>query len=153
MSLEIKYQSMSRAQPIWRRVVPHTLGYEGFRWHIRAFCYLREKLIDFLLARIHEINDLQPDKIDSSYDISWHNILEVKIAPHPGLSETQKKTIERDYGMENGIGLIRVRAALYYYLEKKLGLGEGCEYRPPEEQQIILVNRDEINRLRALYKS
>lgn len=144
MSLEIEYQSMSRTQPIWRRIVPHTLAYDGYRWHVRAYCYIRKTFRDFLLARILRIKDHQPGEIDSSADIRWHNFIEVKIAPHPGLTETQKRIIERDYGMENGTGMLKVRAALYFYLEKQLGLDEECESRPPQQQQIILVNRDEV---------
>lgn len=152
MSLEIKYQSMSREQPIWRKIAPHTLAYDGFRWHIRAYCYIRNDFRDFLLVRILELRDLQPAEIDSSADICWHNFIEVKIKPHPGLSEVQKKIIERDYGMENGVGTIKVRAALYFYLERHLGL-EECVSRPPQEQQIILVNRDEIKEMRTRYNS
>lgn len=153
MSVEIEYQSMSREEPIWRRVVPHTLAYNGYRWHIRAYCYIRKTFRDFLFARILKIRDHQPDKIDSSADIRWHNFIEIKIAPHPGLTETQKRIIERDYGMKNGTGTIKVRAALYFYLERQLGLDKECEARPPKEQQIILVNRDEITKMLAHYNS
>lgn len=153
MSMEINYQSMNRDQPIWRKIAPHTLAYDGFRWHIRAYCYIHNEFRDFLLVRILELRDLQPASIDPSNDIFWHNYIEVKIKPHPGLSEGQKKLVERDYGMENGVGTIKVRAALYFYLEKHLGLDEGCASRPPREQQIILVNRDEIKKMRARYNS
>lgn len=151
MSLEVMYQSMSREKPIMRKLVPHVLAYDGFRWHIRAFCYVREEIRDFLLARILEIGEMQPDEIDFSTDDSWHNYLELKIAPHPGLSETQKKIIEQDYGMENGIGTIRIRAALYFYFEKKYNLDEKCEARSPKKQHIILKNRDEIKELLDRY--
>jgi len=153
MSLEIEYQSMSREQPIWRRVVPHTLAYDGYRWHIHAYCYLRKTFRDFLFARVLNIRDLQPDDIDSSADARWHNFIEVKIAPHPGLTESQKRIIERDYEMENGFGIIKVRAALYFYLERHLRLDEKCESRPPKEQQIILINRTEIKKMLARYNS
>lgn len=153
MSLEMEYQSMSRAQPIWRRIAPHTLAYDGFRWHVRAYCYIRKTFRDFLLARILRIKDHQPHDVDSFGDIRWHNLIEVKIAPHPGLTETQKRIIERDYGMENGTGMIKVRAALYFYLEKRLGLDKECESRLPQQQQIILINRDEINEMLARYNS
>jgi hypothetical protein len=153
MSMEINYQSMSRDQPIWRKIAPHTLAYDGFRWHIRAYCYIHHDFRDFLLVRIQELRDSQPVVIDSSADICWHNYIEVKIQPHPGLSKAQKKMIERDYGMENGVGTIKVRAALYFYLEKHLGLDEGCASRPAREQQIILVNRDEIKKMRARYNA
>jgi len=153
MSLEIEYQSMSRPQPIWRRILPHTLSYDGYRWHIRAYCYLRKTFRDFLIARILQVKDHKPDEIDSSADILWHNFIDVKIAPHPKLEETQRRIIERDYGMENGIGSIRVRVALYFYLQRRLGLDEGCESRPPNEQQIVLVNRDEIKRALDTYRT
>ena len=55
--------------------------------------------------------------------------------------------------MKNGTGMIKVRAALYFYLEKQLSLDEECESRPPHQQQIILVNREEINELLARYNS
>lgn len=153
MSLEIKYQSMSRDQPIWRRVAPHTLAYDGFRWHFHAYCYLTEAFKDFLFARILNIRNDQPDQIDPSADTRWHDFIEVKIAPHPKLTKSQRKIIERDYGMKNGFGLIKVRAALYFYLEKHLRLDEECESRPAKEQQIILINRDEIKKILDRYKS
>lgn len=151
MSLEIKYQSLSREQPIWRTITPHTLAYDGFRWHARAYCDIHKNFRDFLLVRIFELKNRKPAEIDSSADISWHKFIEVKIAPHSGLSETQKKIIERDYGMIDGFGIIKVRAALYFYLEKHLGLDEKCSSRPPKEQQIILVNRNEINEIKRQY--
>ena len=153
MSVEVEYQSMSREKPIWRRIVPHTLAYNGQRWHVRAYCYKRKTFRDFLFARILKIKGHQPDEIDSSADIRWQNFVEVKIAPHPGLTETQKKIIERDYGMKNSIGIIKVRATLYFYLERQLYLDEECESRLPQQQQIILVNRDEIKKMLARYDS
>jgi len=65
----------------------------------------------------------------------------------------EKKNYRQQYGMKNGTGMIKVRAALYFYLEKQLSLDEECESRPPHQQQIILVNREEINELLARYNS
>ena len=143
-ALNIKYQSMSRPKPIWRIVVPHTFAYDGFRWHVRAFCYERKMFRDFLLGRILSSKDHEPDEIDSSKDVLWNTFITAKFKPHPKLKEPQKKIIERDYGMKNGIGSIKVRASLYFYLERHLGLDENCESRPPNEQQIVLINRKEI---------
>ena len=55
-SIEVYYQSMNRerADPIWRRITPHAFGYDGFRWHVRAYCHLDSKFKDFLLPRISE---------------------------------------------------------------------------------------------------
>jgi hypothetical protein len=153
MSLKIEYQSMSRPAPIWRRIVPYTLAHDGYRWHIRAYDYERKLFRDFLFVRILNIKDPEPAKIDSSADIRWHNFIQLKLAPHPGLTETQKRIIEKDYGMKNGTKSIKVRAALYFYLEKRLGLDESCETRSPEQQQIILANREEVKQKRREYES
>ncbi len=59
VSVEIFYQSMNQArpEPIWRRITPHAFGYDGFRWHVRAYCHLENKFKDFLLPRILEVGE------------------------------------------------------------------------------------------------
>ena len=47
-SLEIEYQSMSRDNPMWRRISPHTLAYDGHRWHVHGYCFIRKSFRDFL---------------------------------------------------------------------------------------------------------
>jgi predicted DNA-binding transcriptional regulator YafY len=57
-SLKFHYQSTSRDRPdpVLRRVTPHAFGYDGFRWHARAWCHETSKFKDFLLPRILGIN-------------------------------------------------------------------------------------------------
>ncbi|MGN6205889.1 WYL domain-containing protein, partial [Humibacter sp.] len=59
-SIEVHYQSMSgkRADPIWRRMTPHAFGYDGLRWHARAYCHIDSKFKDFLLPRILGVRDM-----------------------------------------------------------------------------------------------
>lgn len=35
------YQSMNRDRPdpAWRRISPHAFGFDGLRWHVRAWCH------------------------------------------------------------------------------------------------------------------
>ena len=56
--IEVLYQSMSRPDPIWRRISPHSLGHDGFRWHVRAFCHNRGAFRDFVFAPIVSIKFL-----------------------------------------------------------------------------------------------
>lgn len=51
-AIEVKYQSLSRPNLLWRWISPHAFGFEGFRWHTRAFCHLDGIFKDFLLSRI-----------------------------------------------------------------------------------------------------
>ena len=64
----------------------------------------------------------------------------MEIGPHPDLSETQRKVIALDYGMQGGVAKIPVRRALLYYALKRLGLDVGPAVRKPQDQQILLLN-------------
>jgi len=66
----------------------------------------------------------------------------VEIGPHPDLSPTQCRAIEMDYGMDGGRAQIPVRRALLFYALKRLGLDTDPSARRPQDQQIILLNKD-----------
>jgi len=148
-ALEIEYQSMSQPDSVCRWIMPFAFGHDGFRWHIRAYCDINREFRDFIAGRILSIKRERPHEIDFSKDILWHWHVTFKIAPHPGFSEGQRKAIELDYGMENGIAYIKVRAAFVFYLKKRLGLDKGHEKKPPHEQHIVLINHREIEEAMA----
>jgi len=143
-ALQIEYQSMTRPEPTGRWIAPHALASDGLRWHVRAFCYEHEDFRDFVIGRIARILQQRPAEIDPSRDLVWSRYLAVRIGPHPGLTDAQKRSIEMDYRMENGVAEIKIRAAFYFYLEKRLGLRTGTDERSPIEQQIVILNREEI---------
>lgn len=142
-TLEIKYQSMSRPEPTARTISPHAIAFDGFRWHIRAFCHERRDFLDFLFARVLEIVPGDSSPIDPSTDLVWQREVEVIILPHPALTEGQRRAIELDYGMEGGQLVLKAREALLWYLLKHLGL-----LREPNDgassDQVVLANRDDL---------
>ncbi len=149
LSLEIEYQSMNQSDPVCRWITPFAFGHDGFRWHIRAYCDINQEFKDFVAGRILSIKGEKPHEIDFSKDILWHRYVTFKIAPHPGFSEGQKKAVELDYGMENGVAHIKVRAAFVFYLKKRLGLNKGHEKKQTHEQHIVLINHHEIEEAMA----
>ena len=46
--------------------------------------------------------------------------------------------------IRDGSTKIRVRRALLFYALKRLGLDVSADLRPPIEQHIVLINRDDI---------
>lgn len=46
-AIEVKYQSLSSPEPRWRWIAPHAIGFDGFRWHTRAFCLTDDCFKDF----------------------------------------------------------------------------------------------------------
>lgn len=142
--LHVRYQSMSGGEATLRWISPHALGFDGFRWHIRGYCHTHSQFRDFLFARISSIATERPSETDPSQDAAWNRSVVVKIGPHPLLSEAKKKAVELDYGMSNGETSIEVRGALLFYLLRRMGLENGSEKRPPETQQIVLLNREDV---------
>lgn len=143
-ALQVTYQSMSRPEPNARWIEPHALAFDGFRWHARAFCQNDQVFKDFLLSRIVEVGDLGPVTSDPGSDGAWHTNVLLEIGPHPDLSDNQRRGIEMDYGMEAGRAQIVVRRALLFYALKRLGLDTDPAARKPQDQQIVLLNRDEV---------
>jgi len=141
-AIEVKYQSLSRPEPRWRWIAPHAIGFDGFRWHTRAFCLSDRSFKDFLLSRIIETRGTKPSEMGSEADQDWNDEVVLEIGPHPDLSDTQKKVIALDYGMRGGRAKIRVRKALLYYALRRLGLDTDPAARRPQDQQIVLLNRD-----------
>lgn len=126
-----------------RLLSPHALGYDGFRWHVRAFCHKRQRFSDFVLARILRIDGIEPSQVDFSQDTHWHTVLTLILAPHPDLPAAKKRVLELDYGMEDGQVKLPCRQAFLYYTLRRLGL-HTKEAPDPLAQQIALKNRDDI---------
>ena len=139
-SIEVKYQSFSRPEPRWRWIAPHAIGFDGFRWHARAFCMTDETFKDFLLSRIIETRGTCPSEVGADADMDWHETVTLEIGPHPELSNHQQKMIALDYGMHHGKAKIPIRKALLYYALKRLGLDTDPSARRPQDQQIIILN-------------
>ena len=139
-ALEVKYQSLSSPEPRMRWIAPHAIGFDGFRWHARAFCLDDEVFKDFLLSRILETRGSRPADMDGEQDSEWHEMVTLEIGPHPDLSVSQQKVIALDYGMRGGSTKVKVRRALLYYALRRLGLDTDPSARRPQDQQIVVLN-------------
>jgi predicted DNA-binding transcriptional regulator YafY len=143
-AIEVQYQSLSHPEPKWRWIAPHAIGFDGFRWHARAFCEVDGSFKDFLMSRIMDTRTTRLSESNPETDTDWQNHVVLEIGPHPDLSETQKKVIGLDYGMRNGKAEIRVRRAFLYYTLKRLGLDTDPAARKPQDQQVVLLNRTQV---------
>jgi hypothetical protein len=141
--LRVVYQSMSRLEPSARVISPHAMAYDGFRWHVRAFCHSRSKFLDFVLGRIVEVATMEVVGEVGSKDIAWQTMLTLVLAPHPDLVAGKRRAIELDYGMTNGESKLSCRLALLSYTLKRLGL-YGPLSQSPEAHQIVLKNKTEL---------
>lgn len=100
-----------------RQLVPHSLANDGRRWHVRAYERDKKHFRDFSCSRFENITliDESPREQESrDADHQWNRWVELELIPHPSLSFP--RAIELDYGMQNGLLTIKVRAALAGYL-------------------------------------
>jgi hypothetical protein len=112
---------------------------------VRAFCHSRGQFRDFVIARILSIGDVEPSVTLLPQDKEWQTAVRLVLAPHPSLSESHRRVIELDYGMENGQAVLECRQALLFYVLRNLGL-DGQHEKSPLAQQIVLKNADEVAR-------
>jgi hypothetical protein len=146
-ALDSLYQSMSRPNPARRIIEPHALAHDGFRWHARAFDRETQEFRDFVLGRMSKPKPAGPAGARPQDDRDWREFVPLVIAPHHGLTPAQAQAIAADYGIRGGSTTLRVRRALLFYALRRLGLDVRAGARAPQEQHIVLVNRDEVEAL------
>jgi hypothetical protein len=140
----VRYQSITSSAETGRWLSPHALAHDGYRWHVRAYCHLRKEFRDFLIARTLRVDDARVGSIDTNSDTAWSNVVQLVLAPHPGLSAAATRVVEEDYGMEKGEAKLECREALLFYLLRQLNLLPRAEASTPEAQQVILTNANDI---------
>lgn len=153
--IDIHYQSFASEETTWRTVTPHALAFDGFRWHIRAWCTNTDLFKDFVIGRILELGEMRDGNLDASWDHEWNRHFTLRLAPNPELSAPQKRAVELDYGMTNGQREINTKLALAFYLIKQLLLDIDESKLDPKRQQVVMTNKEEYEteRNRALAAS
>jgi predicted DNA-binding transcriptional regulator YafY len=118
--VSIIYTSLSNGSAA-REVVPHSIIDNGLRWHVRAYDRKSNSFRDFVLTRISKVTikeqnvEQHEDKLE---DHQWMRMMPLQLVAHP--KNVQYPTaIAMDYGMDNGILELNVRAALAGYLLRR----------------------------------
>lgn len=149
MRVDMAYASMSLTDPnseaIQERIVsPHSLVYDGFRWHTRAWCEKSQGFRDFVLIRIRDVFELegQAEK-NIEDDEKWNTWVDFVIEPDPRLTLVQQKRIALDFGMQPTLDgkyerHCQARGPLVLYTLRQLGIHHQFINPNPQAQQIVL---------------
>jgi len=118
--VSIIYTSLSSGSNA-RELVPHSIIDNGLRWHVRAYDRKSKSFRDFVLTRISKVTlksqDIEPHE-DKLEDHQWMRMMPLQIVAHPN-NVKHPTAIAMDYGMENGVLELNVRAALAGYLLRR----------------------------------
>lgn len=139
--IQVGYQSLS-SEPRLLVLEPHTLVFNGFRWHIRAYSHEHDGYRDFVLARfisLPELTESAEHFVENDKD--WTQFETLVIAPHPDLSHEQQAVIADDFGMVDGKLHLTVRRAMRLYYLRLLHLDESPLV--PKIQQIVWLNKNQ----------
>lgn len=139
--LKLTYHSM-KTGPVAREIVPHALVDSGLRWHVRAFDRTKGEFRDLVLTRMEKVFPVKsstesafisPHEL-SEADLQWQRILLLELRPHP--AHKHPASVERDFGMVNGVLMVSVRAAVAGHVLRQWQVDcspkaslRGAEYR------------------------
>ena len=129
-----------------RSLFPHTMVYSGFRWHLRAWCCLREDFRDFNLSRVSNVASLDkppPPQSLPSEDLLWNEIVDILLVANPRLSEQERSLIEAEFGMVNKRLRVTTRAALVMYTLQAYQVDPDPDDNV-YKQRLVLANRDKV---------
>jgi hypothetical protein len=144
-AVDCEYLSVASSNPQGRLLYPHSFVKAANRWHVRAYCALRDEYLDFVLSRFHHVEydgDVTKNTVDQ--DELWNTQVTLVLAPDTRLTDKQKSVLENDYGMENGQLHIIIRAALVKYTLDDLQIKTKMLEANPQAQQLVCVNYTDI---------
>lgn len=144
--LQIRYQSITRDEPQKRFISPHSFGYDGVRWHVRAFCHLQKGFRDFVFGRISAPGTPVASEVNSADDHEWHTNVNLVLKADDSLSLMQRQGVEADYGMKNGMTTVSCRQAMLFYTLRTLNFEVNGLPRKGEKQ-VVIANLSEIKHL------
>jgi len=149
-ALAVVYQSMNSDDPVERVITPHALGFDGLRWHMRAWCHQRRAFRDFAIGRTEVVGEVEDmATVDPADDVGWTTTVEIILVPHPKLSESQRAAVMRDYGMKDGRYLLSCRKAMVFYTLRHLNLESPVIQERAAAQHVVVANRSEVERWMA----
>lgn len=117
LRIEVEYLSLSNDEFEVRIIQPHSLVFDGNRWHIRGYDERRRRYQDFNLSRFQGDIEFEGQGNNSmEHDFDWHTQVDIVICPDPRLSVAQRTCIEQEYQMQAGRLVVSCKAALVNYL-------------------------------------
>ncbi|MEO5913778.1 MAG: WYL domain-containing protein [Luteolibacter sp.] len=123
--LAVTYWSVNSSGAKRREIAPHGLGHDGYRWHVRAWCFENGDFRDFVLSRMEKAEWPGEAFTPAEKDEAWEREVTVVLRANSELDDERRKTIERDYGMKGGKLQMRMREAMKEYCLAHLRVADG----------------------------
>lgn len=142
--LDTTYASMAHPKGHRRLLYPHTMVRLLQRWHVRAWCTLRESYCDFTLGRMSRPQVHQVPRPDLPRDADWEEQIDVRLGAHRALGIEQEQTIRGEYFGGAVARRLRVRRALLNYVINDIRAAVDPKRQMPPEFFLEVLNADEL---------
>ncbi len=134
--IDVTYQSMRSPDPARQWIAPHSLAFDGSRWHTRAWCHGTSRFRDFVLTRFQQIHGRRISSVNPQDDADWQTFVVIDIEPNPNLTPSQRDSVFADFGMQDGRLSKTIRRSLVSYFVRHLRIEASQESQP-----IVWANR------------
>jgi hypothetical protein len=141
--IDATYQSMRSPEPTRQWIAPHSLAFDGTRWHARAWSYESSRFRDFVLTRFQQIHGRRSRTVNPHDDVEWQTFFVVEIETNPNLTTSQRDSVINDFGMVDGKLSKTIRRALVSYFVRHLRI-DGAQ----KAQPIVWTNRSQFEDLK-----
>ena len=149
LQIEIEYASLTGSANQSRIIAPHALAHSAGRWYVRAWSHEHNDFRDYNLNRIISVGAQSPAAIESALDFEWIHKINLVIVPNPKLPTERRAAIAAEHAMQAGRMVRPCRLSLSFYLMSEYNLDVPEDVLPPQKQQLILQNRDEVTQART----
>ena len=146
---QITYHSLTSGESS-RWIAPHALAYSQGRWYIRAWSRERNDFRDFNINRIENVVGARSVEISTDLDYEWNTFFDLVLQPNPQLDEDTRQWVAAEYEMTDDRIVVSVRLSLIFYVMSEHNLDVAPGILPPQKQQLVLINRDEVEAARSV---
>ena len=144
-AVSVEYQSMELDTPAALILSAHAMGFDGLRWHTRAWCHTRQAFRDFAIGRLVVIDEDAPaPKIEPLHDVGWETKVDLLLVPHPKLTPSQREVVTKDYNMVDGKLALPCRQAMLFYTLRHLNLLSLIPDKDPARQHVVVANPEQV---------
>lgn len=148
--VKVVYRSMNHPEGVQRVVFPHAVVRAPRRWHMRAWCVERGDFRDFVLSRVQAAESVDmplPAEAGPDRDSGWTRMVDLRIVPHPGLTEAQQNLIAAEMFPGARAKRLRVRRSLAMYVLQDLRVALDLKRDLPPEFQLALASPTDVSDL------
>lgn len=149
--LDVSFVS-SQNHRTFHQLAPHSIFDGGANWYLRAFDRQTNQFKSFELTRLTDVNMLKLEQLETEakeYDKEWGTMVELHLVPHPQYAHPE--LIRKDFGMKDGVSIVKVRAATAGHLLRHWRVDCSKDAKLSEhEYQLRLNNPQMLSKVSSL---